>query len=174
MAKCLRAARHFEFIFPLMHLHALPFSSIVFTGNLLNTNTLSDFSLLLSRQCFSWVPSVLLVASSSLLKKDGSNLSAHKCRSLSFVRVSWTALIFDGVTHVPMNSSPTSCGVLADVPSQSGLVSAHWSSSERGLLRVSVFIVVRSGSWFRSTEHSISSITGVSLTHAEFTVESSC
>lgn len=104
MPKCLRVARHFEFIFPLMHLHALSFSSIVLTGNLLNTNTLSEFSLLLSRQCFSWVPSVLLVASSSLLKKDGSNLSAHKCRSLSFARVSWTVLIFDGVTHVPMTS----------------------------------------------------------------------
>ena len=137
MAKRLRAARHFEFIFPLMHLHALSFSSIMFTGNLLNINTLSDFSLLLSRQCFSWVPSVLLVASSSLLKKDGSNLSAHKCRSLSFVRVCWTALIFDGITHVPMSSLPTSCGVLADVPSQSGLVSADWSSSERSLRRVS-------------------------------------
>ena len=137
-------------------------------------NTLSEFSLLLSRQCFLWVSSVLLVASSSLRKKGGSNLSAHKCCSLSFARVSWTALSFDGVTHVLMSSSPTSCGVLADVPSQSGLVLADWSSSARSLLRVSVFIVVRSGSWFRSPEHSVSSITGVSLTHMEFTVESSC
>ena len=157
MPKCLQVAQHFEIIFPLMHLHALSFSSIVSTGNLLNTDTLSEFSLLLSRRCFSWVPSVLLVASSSLLKKDGSNLSAHKCRSLFFVRVSWTVLIFDGVTHVLMSSSPTSCGVLADVPSQSGLVSADWSSSVLSLLRVSVFIVVRSGSWFRSPEHSVSS-----------------
>ena len=164
----------FEFIFPLMHLHALSFSSIVLMENLLNTNTLSKFSLLLSRQCFSWVPSVLLVASSSLLKKDGSNLSAHKCHSLSFTRVSWTVLIFDGVTHVPTSSLPTSCGVLADVPSQSALVSADWSSSVRSLLRVSVFIVVRSGSWFRSPDHSVSSITGVSSTHVELTVESSC
>ena len=49
----LRVARHLELIFPLINLHALPFSSFVLTGNLLKTNIFSEFNFVASRHFLS-------------------------------------------------------------------------------------------------------------------------
>ena len=95
LTKCLLFKWHFELILLLMNLQALSFSY----------STLTLFNL--------YVLSVLLVASFSLLKKLGSSFRAHRCRSLSFPRVCWTVLIFIGVTHVPISSSPTGVAVAA-------------------------------------------------------------
>lgn len=126
LTKCLQVVRYFELILLLMNLQALSFSSLVLAGNLVNTNIFSEFSLLLSRHFLSYVPSVLLVASSSLLKKLGSSFRAHRCHSLSFPRVCWTVLIFVGVTHVPISSSPTGVAVAA---CRTGLPISSGSSS---------------------------------------------
>ena len=92
--KTLRVARHLELIFPLIFLQAFSFSSLLLTGNLLKTNNFSKFNLTLSRHFLSWLPSVLLSASSSLLKKCGSSFKAHKCRSVSgFDRTRWMVFI---------------------------------------------------------------------------------
>lgn len=106
--KILRVAQHLELIFPLMNLQALSCSSLLLTGNLLKTNIFSEFNLVLSRHFLSWLPSVLLSASSSFLKKCGSSFKVHKCRSVSgFDRACWMVLTLVGVTHVPINSSLT-------------------------------------------------------------------
>lgn len=138
------AARHLEFIFPLITLHALSFSSLQLTGKLVNNNTFKELSLLLSRHFLSWEPSVLLVASSSLLKKNGRSLSAHKCRSFSLPSVCWTSFILVGVTQVPISSSPTFCAVQGDCNAEGRcrLVSGWFSS--QSVFKVSMLMVARS------------------------------
>lgn len=125
-----RVVRHLELIFPLMSLQALSFSSGVLTGNLLNTSIFREFNLLLSRCFFSWLPSVLLSASSFLVKKCRSKFRAHKCLWVSgLANVSCIALNLDGVTQVLINSSPTSWEIGADGSSADGST-ADGSSAE--------------------------------------------
>ena len=146
--------RHLEFIFPYITLHAISFSSLELTGNLLNTKTFKEFSLLLSRHCLSWEPSVLLVASSSLLKKYGRSLSAQRCRSFSLPSACWTSFILVGVTQVPISSSPTFGALLDGCNAGRGLgLVSGWFSSQR-LFSVSMLMVVRSS---LSLESSVSS-----------------
>lgn len=98
--KSFLVVRHLELILPLISLHALSFFSLVLTGNLLKTNIFSEFNLVVSRHFLSWLPSVLLPASPSLLKKCGSNFNAHKCRSVcGFERACWMVFILVGVTR---------------------------------------------------------------------------
>lgn len=125
--KVFRAARHLELIFPLMNLHDLSFSTLLLTGNLLNTSIFSAFNFVLSRHFFSWLPSVLLSASSSLLKMWGSNFKAHKCLSVSgFDRTCCILLILVGVTHVLIISSPTSFEALTCLVAE--CISVGWHS----------------------------------------------
>ena len=118
LTKCLLFKWHFELILLLMNLQALSFSY----------STLTLFNL--------YVLSVLLVASFSLLKKLGSSFRAHRCRSLSFPRVCWTVLIFIGVTHVPISSSPTGVAVAA---CRTGLPISSGTSSLNLLRAVLIF-----------------------------------
>lgn len=119
------------------YLQALSFPLLKETGNLHNTKSFMVFSLLLSRLFFWCEPSVLLLASSSLLKEKGSNFKAHKCLSFSFPNLL-------GVFQVFISSSRMFCMVLGTFAGvQFGLVS--WSGSSHCMFRVSRLIVVRSG-----------------------------
>ena len=133
-----------------MAFHTFSFSSSGPTGNLVKSNTFNEFSLLLSRQPFPCDPSVLLAASSSVVKNE---------KISSWFKACWTALIFVGVTQVPISSSPTSnrefaavlleCTDLtstAAVVLGAGLTSAGWASWIR-LFRTSVLSVC----WCSST-----------------------
>ena len=100
--------RHFEFILPLINFHALSFVTGESIGNRLNTSTFSELSRVLSNGILPWVPSVLLLLSSSLEKKKGRSLRAHLCRSFSFWSIPLTEFIFRGVTQERITSSPTS------------------------------------------------------------------
>ena len=145
-----------------MAFHTFSFSLSGPTGNLVKSNTFNEFSLLLSRQPFPCDPSVLLAASSSVVKNEKISFSAHRCRCFSWFKACWTALIFVGVTQVPISSSPTSnrefaavlleCTDLtstAAVVLGAGLTSAGWASWIR-LFRTSVLIVL-SVCWSSST-----------------------
>ena len=99
-------ARHLALIFVLMNFQSFSFSSWDSTGNLLNTRTFKEFNLFLSRRCFPWLPSVLLVHNSSLVKKNGRSLTAHLYLECSPCKVVWTACTFLGVTQVSITSLP--------------------------------------------------------------------
>ena len=129
-------------IFPFMNLQDLFLSSFEDTGNFANTKSFKLLSLALSRLFFWCEPSVLLLASSSLMKKKGSNFKAHKCLSFSFSSVWLTLFTLLGFTHVLISSSPTLCGVLSSFW-QAGLI--PWYS--HSLFRVSRLIVARSWAW---------------------------
>lgn len=67
-------------------------------ANLLKTKTFKEFSLLLSRASLPWVPSVLLLTSSSSVKKYGRSFNAHLCLLVSFWSADCTPHNFLGET----------------------------------------------------------------------------
>ena len=138
-----------------MAFHTFSFSLSGPTGNLVKSNTFNEFSLLLSRQPFPCDPSVLFAASSSVVKNQKISFSAHRCHFLSWLKACWTALIFVGVTKVPISSLPSSngesaavlvgCADLTSIAAAAlgaGLTSAGWTSWIR-LFRTSALIVLR-------------------------------
>ena len=159
-----------------MAFHTFSFSSPGPTGNLVKSNTFNEFSLLLSRHPFPCDPSVLLAASSSVVKNEKISFSAQRCRCFSWFKACWTSLIFLGVTQVPISSSPTSKGEFAavlvactDLTSSevfatamlgADLISAGWTSWIR-LFRASALIVL-SVCWYSSS----ASVSQTSLANA--------
>ena len=65
----------------------------------------SEWSLVLSSEPFPKVPSVLHVARSFFVKKNGSSLMAHLCRSCPCCSTSRTLGTFRGVTQLRISSS---------------------------------------------------------------------
>lgn len=100
--------RHLELILPLIDFHALSFSALDSRGNRLKISTFSAWSFVTSSRRLLCVPSVLLLLSSSEVKKKGRSLRAHRCLSFSFCNTSRTPVDLLGVTKERMTSSPTS------------------------------------------------------------------
>ena len=100
--------RHLELILPLIDFHALSFSVVDSRGNRLKTSTFNAWSFVTSSRRLLCVPSVLLLLSSSKVKKKGRSLRAHRCLSFSFSNTSRTPVDLLGVTNEQMTSSPTS------------------------------------------------------------------
>lgn len=107
-------ARHFELIFPFIVLHILSFSLFEVTGNWVNTKVFKEFSLVLSRGVLLCVPSVLLFASSCLVKKYGNSFIAHLWGSFSCCSTSCTPRFFLGLTQLLIISSSTLIWVLGE------------------------------------------------------------
>ena len=118
--------RHFELILLLMDLmdfHTFSFPVADSIEKRLNTSTFSAWSFATSSRCLLWVPSVLLLLSSTKVKK-GKIFRAHRCLSSSFSKTSRTPFDLLGVINDRMTSSPTlsssriddwSAGVRADL-----------------------------------------------------------
>lgn len=104
-------ARHFAFILVLIALQCLSFSNGELFGNLVNNKILRLFSLVASRDPFPYLPSVLQLANSSLLKKKGSNFKAHLWISWALSNVCLRACTFLGLTHVWISPSLTTSSV---------------------------------------------------------------
>ena len=99
-----------------MYFQSFSFSAAHSTANLLKTKTFKEFSLLLSRGCLPWVPSVLLLISSSSVKKYGRSFTAHLCLLVSCWSAACTPGTFLGVTQVRITSSATGISSLLSLP----------------------------------------------------------
>ena len=136
--------RHLELILPLIAFHALSFSVVVSTGNRLKTSTFNACSFVTSSRRLWCVPSVLLLLSSSEVKKKGRSFRAHRCLSFSFSNTSRTPFDLLGVTNERMTSSPTSVSSwelvdgsvsVSGVVGASGVEGSGWNSSRGSSLR---------------------------------------
>ena len=123
-----------------MNRHTLSFSVADSTGNLLKTNTFKEFNLLLSRRCFPWVPSVLLIVNSSLEKKYGRSPTAHRCLSRPFSSSVRTISTFLGVTQVRITSSPTFSAMVLLERGTAGVSGKLPGSTIEGVCGVAVFV----------------------------------
>lgn len=126
-------ARHFELIFPFIVLHILSFSLFEVIGNWVNTKVFKEFSLVLSRGVLLCVPSVLLFASSCLVKKYGNSFIAHLWGSFSCCSTSCTPRFFLGLTQLFISSSSTLIGVLGEGCCSVGVCTSTCTAGEQDL-----------------------------------------